>query len=37
MSVATITPRELAEACAAGKKLDLLDVRTPVEYRELHA
>jgi rhodanese-related sulfurtransferase len=37
MTIATIAPRELADLCAAGKKLDLVDVRTPVEFRELHA
>ena len=31
-----ITPRELAELCKQGKKIDLIDVRTPVEYREVH-
>ena len=35
MSVPTISPRQLHELCNAGK-IDLLDVRTPVEYRELH-
>jgi rhodanese-related sulfurtransferase len=36
MSVTTISPRQLADLCESGK-IDLLDVRTPVEYRELHA
>ena len=31
-----ITPQELAELCKEGKKIDLIDVRTPVEYREVH-
>jgi len=31
-----ITPQELAELCNTGKKVDLVDVRTPVEYREVH-
>jgi rhodanese-related sulfurtransferase len=31
-----ITPRELAELCKEGKKIDLIDVRTPAEYREVH-
>ncbi len=31
-----ITPQELAELCKDGKKIDLIDVRTPVEYREVH-
>ena len=36
MSVPTISPRQLHELCKTGK-IDLLDVRTPVEFRELHA
>ena len=36
MSVTTISPRQLAELCKNGQ-IDLIDVRTPVEYRELHA
>ena len=35
MSVTTISPRQLAELCKGGK-IDLIDVRTPVEYREVH-
>jgi rhodanese-related sulfurtransferase len=35
MSVTTITPQQLAELCQGGK-LDLIDVRTPVEFREVH-
>jgi rhodanese-related sulfurtransferase len=35
MSVPTISPRQLAELCKKGP-VELLDVRTPVEYRELH-
>ena len=35
MSVTTISPRQLANLCKSGQ-IDLLDVRTPVEYRELH-
>ncbi|HUE71087.1 MAG TPA: rhodanese-like domain-containing protein [Pirellulaceae bacterium] len=31
-----ITPQELAELCKEGKNIDLIDVRTPVEYREVH-
>ncbi len=34
--VATITPRELAALLAAGPGLELWDVRTPVEYQEVH-
>jgi rhodanese-related sulfurtransferase len=36
MSVTTISPRQLAALCESGK-IDLIDVRTPVEFRELHA
>jgi rhodanese-related sulfurtransferase len=36
MNVPTISPRQLADLCKSGQ-IDLLDVRTPVEYRELHA
>ena len=35
MSVTTISPQHLAELCRSGK-IDLIDVRTPVEYREVH-
>jgi rhodanese-related sulfurtransferase len=33
---ATITPRKLAELRSAGNLIDLIDVRTPVEFREVH-
>jgi rhodanese-related sulfurtransferase len=36
MTSAFIKPQELAELCKEGKKIDLIDVRTPVEYREVH-
>jgi rhodanese-related sulfurtransferase len=36
MSIAVIKPNELAGLCKEGKKIDLIDVRTPVEYREVH-
>src|ERR1022692_2097678 len=36
MNIAFIKPQELAELCKNGKKIDLVDVRTPVEYREIH-
>jgi rhodanese-related sulfurtransferase len=36
MSIAVIKAQELAELCNEGKKIDLIDVRTPVEYREVH-
>jgi rhodanese-related sulfurtransferase len=35
MSVTAISPRRLAELCRSGK-IDLIDVRTPVEFREVH-
>src|SRR4051812_8314408 len=36
MSITVIKPQELIELCKKGKKIDLIDVRTPVEYREVH-
>jgi rhodanese-related sulfurtransferase len=36
MSIQTIHPRQLAEQCKRGN-IDLIDVRTPLEFRELHA
>ena len=36
MSVPTIAPRRLEELRSAGCPIDLIDVRTPVEYREVH-
>ena len=36
MSITVIKPQELAELSKQGKKIDLIDVRTPVEYREVH-
>lgn len=35
-AMTTIRPQELAELFKSGKKLDLIDVRTPVEFREIH-
>jgi rhodanese-related sulfurtransferase len=35
MTVATINPSHIAELCKSGK-IDLIDVRTPVEFREVH-
>jgi len=32
----TISPQELAGLRSAGRQLELLDVRTPVEFREIH-
>jgi rhodanese-related sulfurtransferase len=37
MSVSSITPLALAELCKGDRNIDLFDVRTPVEFRELHA
>lgn len=34
--VATISPQKLAELHRAGTAVDLIDVRTPVEFREVH-
>lgn len=34
--VATITPQKLAELSRQGQAIDLIDVRTPVEFREVH-
>ncbi len=36
MTVTTISPRQLAELRKAGTPIDLVDVRTPVEFRALH-
>lgn len=36
MNASTITPLKFAELCKNEKKIDLIDVRTPVEYREVH-
>lgn len=36
MSVTTISPQSLAELFRGGKQLELIDVRTPVEFREVH-
>ena len=36
MNVSTITPHQFAELCKGNKKIDLIDVRTPVEFREVH-
>lgn len=36
MSIATISPAELESRRQANPQLDLIDVRTPVEYREAH-
>jgi rhodanese-related sulfurtransferase len=36
MSVSTVTAQQLAELCKGAGKPDLIDVRTPVEFREVH-
>lgn len=36
MNVSTIAPHGFAELCRQGKQPDLIDVRTPVEFREVH-
>lgn len=37
MSIATITPQELDALRQRGESVDLIDVRTPAEFREIHA
>jgi rhodanese-related sulfurtransferase len=37
MDVPTITPGELEELRRSGREVELIDVRTPAEFRELHA
>jgi rhodanese-related sulfurtransferase len=36
MSVKTITPEQLNDMMQAGQRVDLIDVRTPAEFREVH-
>lgn len=36
MSNATISPSQFAELAKADTKIDLIDVRTPIEFREVH-
>ncbi len=36
MSVSVISPKQLQDRVQAGEKIDLIDVRTPVEFREVH-
>ncbi|CAN5119899.1 rhodanese-like domain-containing protein [soil metagenome] len=36
VSITVINPQEFADRCKDGKKIDLIDVRTPVEFREIH-
>jgi rhodanese-related sulfurtransferase len=37
MDIRTITPRQLYAIVESGEQIDLIDVRTPAEYREMHA
>ena len=32
----SISAKELTKLVSAGKKIDLIDVRTPIEFREVH-
>lgn len=36
MSVTSISPQQLSQAVQSGRKVELIDVRTPVEFREVH-
>ncbi|HEU5117513.1 MAG TPA: rhodanese-like domain-containing protein [Isosphaeraceae bacterium] len=36
MEISTIAPARLAERIKSGQAVDLIDVRTPAEYREVH-
>ena len=36
MSITVIKPQEFASLWKEGKKIELIDVRTPVEFREVH-
>lgn len=36
MDIVTISPRELNDLRAKGQPVELIDVRTPVEFREVH-
>lgn len=36
MSVQVISPAELAAKCQSSKKMTLIDVRTPIEFQEVH-
>ncbi len=36
MSLNTISPQDLKNRRQSGQKCDLIDVRTPVEYRGVH-
>lgn len=36
MSITTISPKQLYDTVQAGQPVELIDVRTPVEFREVH-
>ena len=36
MTITAIDPQAFAKLCKEGQKIDLIDVRTPVEFREVH-
>ncbi len=36
MSIKTISPKQLHDIVQSGQDVELIDVRTPVEYREVH-
>jgi rhodanese-related sulfurtransferase len=36
MSIAVVNPQAFAKLCNEAKKIELVDVRTPIEYREVH-
>ncbi|MFO1040152.1 MAG: rhodanese-like domain-containing protein [Planctomycetaceae bacterium] len=36
MNIKTMTPKELHDLVQSGTSVELIDVRTPVEYREVH-
>lgn len=37
MSVRTISPQQLQDRIQAGESIDMIDVRTPMEFQEVHA
>jgi rhodanese-related sulfurtransferase len=36
MSIATISPQQLHDQQSSGQAIDLIDVRTPIEFQEVH-
>jgi rhodanese-related sulfurtransferase len=36
MSIPVISPHDLAERCKTCKTIEIIDVRTPIEFREVH-